>query len=307
MSEVMIKVTGLTKDYGNQRGIFDLDLEVKQGEVHGFVGTNGSGKTTTIRNIMGFIHPDKGEITVKGMDAWKDATELKKYVSYVPGEIFFPNVGSGTNFLKLQAEYLGIKDLTYMNELIKVLQLDPSAGLKRMSKGMKQKTALVAALMGNKEILVLDEPTTGLDPLMREAFLNLIRMEKDRGKTILMSSHIFEEIEDVCDKVSMIKDGNLLGTLDLNEYRKTPERTFHIEVASEEDLKRFEEKEQFRLTKTDTLTATAIFKEEYLKEFLTIAADVSTKRLEEQRHTLQDAFMEIYEEGKQRDENRKDD
>lgn len=298
MAETIIKAEGLTKDYGNQSGIFDLDLDIKKGEVYGFVGTNGSGKTTTIRNMMGFIRPDRGTVTVRGLDARKYATELKNYVSYVPGEIFFPNVGSGSNFLKLQAEYLGIKDLTYMNELIRILQLDPSAGLKRMSKGMKQKTALVAALMGNREILILDEPTTGLDPLMRDAFLDLIRAEKKRGKTVFMSGHIFEEIEEVCDRVSLIKDGYLLGTLDLETFRNAPERVFHITFASAEDKTAFEKNADFSLQNATATEGTVILKQEMLKPFLQAVSGCSVAALREQRRTLEDAFMEIYEEGK---------
>ena len=165
--EEVIKVEHLTKDYGGGRGIFDLNFFVAKGETFGFVGTNGSGKTTTIRNIMGFIKPKSGKVTVLGMDAWKDACKIKENVAYIPGEIAFPDLTTGIEFFKAQAELLGLKSMERADELIKRLQLDPSANLKRMSKGMKQKTAIVAALMADKDILILDEPTTGLDPLMR--------------------------------------------------------------------------------------------------------------------------------------------
>lgn len=297
MSDTIIRVTNLTKDYGNQRGVFDLNLEVKRGEVYGFVGTNGSGKTTTIRHMMGFLQADKGSVEILEQDAWKNATELKKYVSYVPGEIFFPNVGSGINFLKLQAEYLGIKDLTYTNELIKLLQLDPSAGLKRMSKGMKQKTAIVAALMGDKDILILDEPTTGLDPLMRDAFLDLIRQEKEKGKTIFMSSHIFEEIEEVCDKVSMIKDGKIIGTLDLNEYREDNSRKYLIEFATVSDMDSFEKVSQWQMKKEGETSAVIVFEKTQVKEFLKVLSAYNIKALKEQRQTLGDMFKQMFKEG----------
>ena len=147
--EEVIKVTNLTKDYGNGRGIFDLNFTIYKGETFGFVGTNGSGKTTTIRNIMGFIKPQQGTVQVLGMDAWKDSCEIKKYVAYIPGEIAFPDLTTGISFFKAQAELLKLKNTDYANSLIKRLQLDPSANLKRMSKGMKQKTAIVAALMAD--------------------------------------------------------------------------------------------------------------------------------------------------------------
>lgn len=277
MSEVVIRTSGLTKDYGGHRGIFDLDLEVRRGEVYGFIGTNGSGKTTTIRNMMGFITPDRGTAEIFGRDAWKEKAELKKYVSYVPGEIFFPSVGSGINFLKLQAEYLGISDFSYVNDLIQRLQLDPTANLKKMSKGMKQKTAIVAALMGDKEILILDEPTTGLDPLIREVFLDLIREEKRRGKTIFMSSHIFEEMEDVCDRVSMIRDGSLMGTLDLAQMRRNPERVFEIAYA-------------------DGRSEIVTVPKREIQSFLEGLRNVPVEAVHEKRKTLQDEFMNMYKE-----------
>ena len=155
---------------------------MKKGETFGFVGTNGSGKTTTIRNIMGFIKPQKGHVSVLGQHAWEKSYEIKSHVSYIPGEIAFPDLNNGITFLKNQAELLGLKSMDYANYLIKKLQLDPSANLKRMSKGMKQKTAIVAALMSDKEILILDEPTTGLDPLMRETFIELIFEQKAKAK-----------------------------------------------------------------------------------------------------------------------------
>lgn len=228
MTDSIIRLDGVTKNYGNNRGIFDINLSIKQGECFGFVGTNGSGKTTTIRNIMGFINPDAGKVYVKGMDSWENGVDIKKYVSYVPGEIAFPPLKTGMDFLKTQAKYLGIKDLSYMNELIEMFRLDPTANLARMSKGMKQKTALVAALMGDREILILDEPTTGLDPLMREVFVDLINREKKRGKTIFISDHIFEEVEELCDKVAFIKDGHIIDIFDMDELMENHNSVFHV-------------------------------------------------------------------------------
>lgn len=232
MRDDLIHTEELTKDYGQGRGIFDVELHVEQGEIFGYVGTNGSGKTTTIRHMMGFIRPNRGCAKVCGLDAWNHSTELMNRVSYVPEEIAFPSLSTGTEFLKSQADYLGVKDFTYMNHIIELLQLDPSANLKRMSKGMKQKTAIVAALMADREILILDEPTTGLDPLMREAFLDLIREEKKRGKTVFMSSHIFEEIEEVCDRVAMIRDGRIVDTVALYQLRHWQTKHFDLTFAT---------------------------------------------------------------------------
>ncbi len=237
--EEVIKVTNLTKDYGNGRGIFDLNFTIYKGETFGFVGTNGSGKTTTIRNIMGFIKPQQGTVQVLGMDAWKDSCEIKKYVAYIPGEIAFPDLTTGISFFKAQAELLKLKNMDYANSLIKRLQLDPSANLKRMSKGMKQKTAIVAALMADKDILILDEPTTGLDPLMRETFLELIKEEKEKGKTILMSSQMFDELEATCDRVALIFDGKIIDTADINALKNSDIRAYKIEFLDKEEYKKF--------------------------------------------------------------------
>lgn len=188
----VIQLDDLTKDYGNGQGVFDLNLDIAGGEMMGYVGTNGSGKTTTIRNILGFLKPTKGKSYVNGLSSWEHASEIASFVGYVPGEIAFPDLKTGIDFLKCQAEFLGLRDMSYANELIERLQLDPRANLKRMSKGMKQKTALVAALMNDAPVILLDEPTTGLDPLMRATFLDIIKEEHKKGKTIFMSSHSFD-------------------------------------------------------------------------------------------------------------------
>lgn len=235
----MIEIKNMTKDYGHGRGIFDISISVKKGEIFGFVGTNGAGKTTTIRHLMGFLKSQKGTATIKGMECFSNAAEIKKYVGYIPGEIAFPDAATGSEFLKNQAELMGLKDMTYAETLIKKLQLDPTANLKRMSKGMKQKTAIVAAFMGDPEILILDEPTTGLDPLMRAEFIDIIHEEKKKGKTIFMSSHMFDEVEDTCDKVALIKDGKIIAIKDTNEIKHNEEKTYKIEFNSYEDYKKF--------------------------------------------------------------------
>ena len=235
----LIDIQHITKDYGNGRGVFDLSLSIEKGEVFGFVGTNGAGKTTTIRHLMGFLKPQNGSATIKGLDCWNDSAEIKKWIGYIPGEIAFPDASTGTDFLKRQAELLGLKDMSYAESIINKLQLDPTANLKRMSKGMKQKTAIVAAFMADPEILILDEPTTGLDPLMRKEFIRILDEEKKKGKTILMSSHMFDEVEETCDRVAMIKDGRLIDVKATDEVKHHQEKVYKIEFKSQEDYARF--------------------------------------------------------------------
>ncbi len=235
----VIEINKLTKDYGGGRGVFDLDLSINEGEMVGYVGTNGSGKTTTVRHIMGFLKPTSGTVCVNGLSSWEHSSEIVKNIGYVPGEIAFPDLKTGIDFLKCQADFLGLGDMSYANELIERLQLDPRANLKRMSKGMKQKTALVAALMNDAPIIILDEPTTGLDPLMRATFLDIIKEEHKRGKTVFMSSHSFEELEKTCDKVALISDGRIADVCDMNDIRNREIKDFKIEFHSAADYNRF--------------------------------------------------------------------
>ena len=235
----LIRIDHLTKDYGRGRGIFDIHLEVEEGESFGFVGTNGAGKTTTIRHLMGFLNPHKGRCTIKGLDCWARSAEVKKHVGYVPGEICFPDAPTGYAFLERHATILGCTNTARRDYIIKKLQLDASANLKRMSKGMKQKTALVAALMHDPSILIMDEPSTGLDPLMRVSFLELLEEERRRGKTIFMSSHMFDELEATCDRVAMIKDGDIVDVASTAAIRHYENKTYKIEFLDAEGYSRF--------------------------------------------------------------------
>ena len=245
----VIELKNLTKDYGAGKGIFDLNLSIEKGEMIGFVGTNGSGKTTTIRNIMGFIKPTNGEALVNGLNSWEHASEISKDIGYVPGEIAFPDLKTGIDFLRCQAEFLGLTDMSYANELIERLQLDPRANLRRMSKGMKQKTALVAAIMNDAPIIILDEPTTGLDPLMRVTFLDIIKKEHQKGKTIFMSSHSFEEIESTCDRVVLINDGHIVDVCKMSDIKHRQIKDFKIEFNNKNDYESFKQ-ENFQIIRT---------------------------------------------------------
>ena len=236
--DVVIDINHLTKDYGKGRGIFDISFKVPKGCTFGYCGTNGAGKTTTLRHIMGFLKPDSGTVRVNGLDPWKQGEAIKKSIGYLPGEIAFPAVENGSAFLKSQANLIGLTDMSKAERIINAMQLDPTANLKRMSKGMKQKTAIVATFMASPDIILLDEPTTGLDPLMREAFIEILEEEKARGATILMSNHMFDELEETCDYVGFIKDGHLIDIVDMEEIHKRPFREFAIGYVKESDYKK---------------------------------------------------------------------
>lgn len=290
----VIEAKNLTKDYGEGRGIFDLNLSISEGEMVGYVGTNGSGKTTTIRHILGFLKPTAGSVSVMGLSSWEHSSEIVKKIGYVPGEIAFPDLKTGIDFLKCQADFLGLADMTYANELIERLQLDPRANLKRMSKGMKQKTALVAALMNNAPIILLDEPTTGLDPLMRATFLDIIREEHRRGKTIFMSSHSFDELESTCDRVALINDGHIVDICSMNDIRNRPIRDFKIEFHTGEDYRRFlgESYETIRLQEQYN-QATIRIRADETAALLGVLKNYRVKFISELPYTLEMHFKNI--------------
>ena len=229
MSEdLVIEVSHLTKDYGKGRGIFDVSFKIPKGKVFGYCGTNGAGKTTTLRHIMGFLKPDSGTVRVNGIDPWVEGEKIKPYIGYLPGEIAFPPAETGSDFLRSQAEMIHLADMSKAERIINALQLDPTANLRRMSKGMKQKTAIVAAFMHSPDILLLDEPTTGLDPLMREAFIDIFEEDKARGATALMSNHMFDELDETCNYVGFLRDGHLVDIVDMEEIHHRPFREFII-------------------------------------------------------------------------------
>lgn len=237
----VIEINNLTKDFGNNKGIFDLSFSLKQGEVVGFLGSNGAGKTTTIRHLMGFIKADNGSAKILNMDCFKNAYSVQEKIGYLPGEIAFMDNMTGAEFIHFMEDMKNITDLQYARELIAYFDIDTKIKIKKMSKGMKQKIGLIIAFMQDTPILILDEPTTGLDPLMQTKFVDLIKKEKAKGKTILMSSHIFEEIENTCERIVMIKDGRLVADENINAMRNKMNKHYEISFSNMEDAIHFQE------------------------------------------------------------------
>ncbi len=218
-SENAVSVSGVVKRFGPVVALDKLDLEVRTGEVHGFLGPNGSGKSTTIRVLLGQLHADAGSAQVLGGDPWRDAVQLHRRLAYVPGDVsLWPNL-SGGEVIDLMARLRGGIDARRRDELLERFELDPRKKGRAYSKGNRQKVALVAALASDVELLILDEPTTGLDPLMEAVFQDCINTEKQRGRTVLLSSHILSEVEALCDRVSIIRSGAVVETGTLSELR----------------------------------------------------------------------------------------
>lgn len=296
----VLKVENLTKDYESNRGIFDISFSVDKGEVYGFLGPNGAGKTTTIRHIMGFSRPQKGNTYVNGMDSWEKASEIQKNLGYLPGEIALPETLTGTQFINMMAELRGLKDMTHTNYLIEKFKLEPSGSLKTMSLGMKRKLAIVTAFMHDPEVLVLDEPTSGLDPIMQNIFIEFIKEEKRRGKTILLSSHIFSEIDATCDKISIIKDGRLISTFVAEKLRHNESKTFKVEFSTKEVFESFiskvvkEKKLNVIKEKSKKNQVKIQINDEDINEFMSIISDYDVKFISEIKFTLEDYFMKFY-------------
>lgn len=224
----IIRTEKLTKYYGRQRGIEDLELEVDQGEVFGFLGPNGAGKTTTIRTILDLIRPTTGRAFVFGIDSHADPVGIHRRVGYIPGEFTLYDRLTGGQTIRYFASLRGGVDSAYQASLVARLDIDPSRRFREYSKGNKQKIGLVIALQHRPELLVLDEPTAGLDPLVQQTFYALVREAKAEGRTVFLSSHILSEVERTCDRVAIVRDGRLVKVDRVEAFRDLADH--HVEL-----------------------------------------------------------------------------
>lgn len=292
----VIEVKNVTKDYGQGRGIFDLSFEVKEGEVFGFLGPNGAGKSTTIRHLMGFSKVDEGELYVNGKNSWRAAAKIKKDVGYLPGELAFPKGMTGEQFIAYMAKERKISDMKRTNELKVLFELDPSKKIKEMSLGERRKLAVVTAFMHGPRILILDEPTSGLDPVMQERFIQFILREKAAGKTILLSSHIFTEVEATCDRIAIIKNGFLVSTVEADELKRNTNKSFKIEFSTFSDYQSFIEDTAFKISvkrpKQNQIKLT--LKDQEMQALFRELSKQKINFLSEIKFTLEDYFMDFY-------------
>lgn len=277
MKEV-IQVNDLTKDYGNGKGIFGVDISVNEGEIYGFLGPNGAGKSTTIRHLLGFVSPDRGNCSILGLDCFKEAETIQHSLGYLAGEIAFMDDMTGKQLLAFVAEMKGVKDKKKLNDLLERFELDPTGRVKKMSKGMKQKIGLISAFMADPEVIILDEPTSGLDPLMQNRFVELLLEEKKRGKTIMMSSHIFEEIEKTCDRTAIIRAGKIVTVEDMESMSSKRTRKYIVHLKNGKDIFVDEDKD--------------------LSALKTVLLENDVVSLDVKQESLEELFMHFYGEGK---------
>ena len=299
--EVIIEVDHLTKDYGFGRGVFDVSIKVHKGECYGYLGPNGAGKSTTIRHIMGFAKPTIGTIKLFGKETFNNTQFLLDKVGYLPGEPAIPQGLDGMGFLRMMQDMRGNRNDERLNYLLDLFKLDPKQNVKSMSLGDKRKLAVVAAFMNDPDVLILDEPTSGLDPVMQEIFISFIIEEKKRGKTILLSSHIFSEVDATCDTISIIKDGIHVSTFKAEDLRFRDKISYTAAFNNINDYKAFIAEASFiKLLSQDDNTFIVKFeidKNNYQSLF-TILTNNNVKEFSEIPFTLQDYFMSFYKEEK---------
>ncbi len=301
----VINVERLTKDYGFGRGVFDVSIHVEKGEVFGFLGPNGAGKSTTIRHLMGFSKADDGKVEIFGKPTFGKYYEILKNVGYIPGEVALPAGLTGKEFLKMMQDLTGIYNNERLGMLLELFELDEASLLgdvKRMSLGVKRKLAVVSAFMSDPEVLILDEPTSGLDPVMQERFIEFIHKEKERGKTILLSSHIFSEIDNTCDRIAIIKDGKIVSEFVANDLKHASKKYYTVDFKAEEDKKKFLESsvgiESLTMINDKENEIFISIEDEDLNKTINLLSAVDVTKFSNRKESLEDYFMKFYKEDK---------
>lgn len=301
----VINVERLTKDYGFGRGVFDVSIHVEKGEVFGFLGPNGAGKSTTIRHLMGFSQPDDGKVEIFGKPTFGKYYEILKNVGYIPGEVALPAGLTGKEFLKMMQDLTGIHNNERLGMLLELFELDEASLLgdvKRMSLGVKRKLAVVSAFMSDPEVLILDEPTSGLDPVMQERFIEFIHNEKERGKTILLSSHIFSEIDNTCDRIAIIKDGKIVSEFVANDLKHASKKYYTVDFKTEEDKKKFLKSsggiESLTMINDKENEIFISIEDKDLNKTINLLSATDVTKFSNRKESLEDYFMKFYKEDK---------
>ena len=290
-----IETKGLTKDYGAGHGIFDLDLTVQEGEVFGYLGPNGAGKTTTIKLLMGMIHATRGSATILGLDADRDAVSLKHKIGYVPGEL--PQFGGwrGSEIVAYIAGLRGDVTDSDVEAVAKRLDLDLGRKYREYSHGNKQKLALLLAFAPKAALLILDEPTSGLDPLHQQEFYGLVRDARARGATIFISSHVLSEVEHVCDRVGIVREGHLATVGELDQLAGMRAHRIEIVFAGAPPVERIRAIAGFDQVAVEDHRVTGMFRGEF-EPLLAALANSRVTKFESREPSLEEIFLGFYKE-----------
>ena len=288
----VIETNNLCKSYGKSRGIIDVNLKIKEGEIFGFVGPNGAGKSTTIRTLLNFIFPTSGSARILGKDMVKESSEIKKYIGYVPSEVKFYDEVKVKDIIKYSASFYNNVNKEEIDKLYKILDVDVNKKMSELSLGNKKKVAIVQALIHKPKLLILDEPTNGLDPLIQKKLFELLEEARKNGTTVFLSSHNLVEVESLCDRVAVIKDGKIIDTIVIEKLAK--KLGLRIVIKSNE----------INEDKINEINGQVISKEK--NEFIfhynngvdALVKELSKYKIEKlliSEHTLEDSFMNYYE------------
>lgn len=291
--DTIVTIRGLSKRFGTFSALKNVNLDIRAGEVLGFIGPNGAGKSTTIRLLLGILKPSSGTAKIFGEDVWSRAVEIHRRIAYVPGDVnLWPNLSGGEIidlFIKLQ----GSGDVARRDELIGRFELDPSKKSRTYSKGNRQKVALIAAFASDADLFILDEPTSGLDPLMERVFQECVEEIKAKGKSVLLSSHILSEVERLCDRVAIIREGEIIETGTLEELRHLTRSLFQVETRIPADrLSTFPGVHDLEQTERKAVFQVDSEQVGVVLEYLT---GLGVMKLESMPPTLEDLFMRHYE------------
>lgn len=297
-----IEVQSLSKDYGHGRGVFHVSLSVHEGEVFGFLGPNGAGKSTTIRHLMGFSKPDEGQALLFGRKVFENYADVMNRVGYLPGEIALPAGLTGWDFIDMMKKLRGTDCDENTQRLMRMFDLDPSGETKRMSLGVKRKLAVVTAFMHDPDVLILDEPTSGLDIVMQETFIDFIKEEKRRGKTILLSSHIFSEVDATCDRIAIIKDGRIVSDFIADDLRHNSNKNYDLIFTDQAAFDTFAEENQnnphFRIVEKnrEALQLLVNVDDAQINALIRKMCGSGILEFHHRRETLEEYFMQYYKE-----------
>lgn len=287
-----IEFNNLTKYYGKTRGCENVSFEVKEGEIFGFIGPNGAGKSTTIRTMLSLIYPTDGSVTIFGKDAIEHGPELRKDIGYLPSEIFYYDKMKVIDLLKYSASFYHKDCNDRIYELAEIMELDLNRKIQDLSYGNKKKVGIVQGLLHSPKLIVLDEPTSGLDPLMQQKFFRLIQEENKKGATVLFSSHILSEVQQMCERVAIIKDGEIVSVQNIEELKHDNYKKFTI-IGENLNSGRFDIDGVSNLEETDT-KVTFFFKGD-VNEIVKMLSELTLTDILVEEPTLEEIFMHYYE------------
>ena len=291
-----IEIKNLTKVYGKNRGIQDINISVKEGEIYGFIGPNGAGKSTTIKTLLNFIYPTSGEALIFGMDSVKESEKIKEYIGYVPSEVRYYDDVKVKDIIKYAQSFYPKSNKEYVDRICNELELDMNKKMGELSLGNKKKVAIAQSLINNPKLLILDEPTNGLDPLMQKKLFNILIEEKEKGNTVFLSSHNLVEVQNLCDRVCVIKEGKIVDIIEI-EKSKT-ELKLKVTLSSSD----ITDDIVFNLSDKILDKNGKLYTFIYSKNIDSLVKELANYKIDElliEKENLEDAFLNYYENNKE--------